>query len=59
MAAEKRPREEMMVRDLDVTRQALRAANREAERLWSCLSAMEMALAVANRETTAAEVATG
>jgi hypothetical protein len=33
MAAEKHPREETMVQDLDVTRQALHVENREAERL--------------------------
>ena len=45
MVVEKRLREELMVRDLDVTRQALHVENREAERLRSCLSTMEMALA--------------
>ena len=59
MAAEKRPREEMMLQDLDVTRQALREENREAERLRSCLSTMEMALAVADRETAVTEATTG
>ena len=49
---EKHPREEMMVRDLDVTKQALRIENREAERLRSCLS-------IADRETTMAEAAAG
>jgi hypothetical protein len=39
----------MMVRDLDVTRQALCTENREAERLWLCLSALEMALVAADR----------
>ena len=55
MAAEKNPREEMMLWDLDVTRQALRAENQEAERLWSCLFTVETALATANRETATAE----
>ena len=59
MVAKKHPREEMMVRDLDVTMQALRVENREAERLWSCFSAVETALAVANRETAVAEAAAG
>ena len=59
MLAEKHPREEMMVWDLDVTRQALYAENQEAERLWSCLSAMEMTLTIADRETAAAEATTG
>ena len=59
MAAEKRPREEMMLRDLYVTRQALHAANQEAEWLRSCLSAVEMALAAADRETAVAEAAAG
>ena len=48
-----------MVWDLDVTRQALRVENREAEWLRSCLSTVEMALAAANRETAAAEAAVG
>jgi hypothetical protein len=39
----------MMVRDLDVTRQALCTENQEAEQLWSCLSALEMALIAADR----------
>ena len=59
MAAEKRPREEMMVQDLDMTRQALHVENQEAKRLRSCLSAVEMALVVANRETVMAEAAAG
>ena len=59
MAVEKRPREEMMVRDLDVTMQALRVENREAERLWSCFSAVETALAAADREAAVAEAAAG
>ena len=59
MAVKKRPREDMMVWDLDVTRQALRAESQEAERLRSCLSTMETALTVADRETAAAEAATG
>ena len=57
MAAEKHPREEMMLRDLDVTRQALRIENREAERLRSCLSAVETELAAADREMATAEAA--
>ena len=48
-----------MVRDLDMTRQALRVENRKVERLQSCLSAVEMALAVANRETAMAKAAAG
>ena len=59
MAAKKHPREEMMVRDLNMTRQALHTENREAEQLRSCLSSMEMALATANRETVVAGAATG
>ena len=59
MSVEKRPREEMLVWDLDVTRQALRGENLEVERLRSCLSTMEMALAVANRETATAKAAAG
>ena len=59
MVAEKRPREEMMVQDLDVTRQALCIENQEAKRLWSCLSIVEMALAATNRETATAEAAVG
>ena len=59
MAVEKHPREEMMVWDLDVTRQALRMENREAERLQSCFSTMETALTVADRETAMAEAAAG
>jgi hypothetical protein len=59
MSMEKRSREEMMVRDRDMTRRALRVENQQAERLWSCLSAMETALAAANMETTAAEAAAG
>ena len=49
----------MMLQDLDVTRQALREENREAERLRSCLSAVETALAIADRETAVAEDTTG
>ena len=49
----------MMVWDLDITRQALRVENRKVERLQSCLSAVEMALTVADRETTATEATTG
>ena len=48
-----------MVRDLDMTRQALRIENGEAERLRSCLSAVKTALTAADRETTAAEAAAG
>jgi hypothetical protein len=59
MAAEKRPREEMMVQDLDMTRQALRTRNREAERLLSCLSTVETTLAAADRETTVADDTAG
>ena len=59
MAAKKHPREEMMVQDLDVTRQALRTEIWEAERLRSCLSAMETALAVADRETATTEATAG
>ena len=59
MVAKKRPREEMMLRDLDVTRQVLRAKNQEAERLRSCLSAVETALVVADREMATAEAAVG
>ena len=49
----------MMVQDLDVTRQALYVENREAERLRSCLSTVETALTVANREMAMAEATTG
>ena len=59
MAVEKRPREEMTVQDLDVTRQALRAENWEAEWLHSCLSIVEMALTVADRETAVAKAVAG
>ena len=59
MSVEKRAREEMMVRDLDVTRQALHMENREAERLRSCLSAVETALVAADREMATAEAAAG
>ena len=48
-----------MVQDLDVTRQAFRVENREAERLWLCLSAMKAALAATDRETATAEAAAG
>jgi hypothetical protein len=51
--------EEMMVWDLDVTRQALRVENREAKQLRSCLSAVEMALATTDREMAMAEAAAG
>jgi len=50
MSVEKRPREEMMVRDLNMTRQALHTENQEAEQLRSCLSTIEMALTTADRE---------
>ena len=59
MAVEEHPREEMMLQDLDMTRQALRVENREAEQLWSCLSTVEMALAAADREMATAEAAAG
>ena len=59
MAAEKRPREETMVQDLDVTRQALRTENREVDQLRPCFSAMETALATADRETAAAKATAG
>ena len=59
MSVEKRPREQMMVQDLDVTRQAFRVENREAERLWLCLSAMKTALAATDREMATAEAAAG
>ena len=59
MATEKHPREETMVQDLDVTRQALYVENQEAEWLRSCFSAMEIALTAANRETVAVEAAAG
>ena len=48
-----------MVRDLDMTRQALRIENGEAERLRSCLSAMETALAAADTEMATAKVVAG
>ena len=44
-----------LVWDLDVARQALGEESREAERLRLCLSAVEVALAVAERETAAVE----
>ena len=59
MAAEKHLREEMMVRDLDVTRLALHAENWEAERLRLCLSTVEMALATTDREPAMAEATAG
>ncbi|XP_066311093.1 poly [ADP-ribose] polymerase 2-like [Miscanthus floridulus] len=58
MLAEKRPSEEMIAWELDVTRHALRVENREAEWLRSSLSTMEMALTVADREMAAAEATT-
>ena len=48
-----------MLRDLDVTRQGLHVENQEVERLRSCLSAMEMALIPADRETAVAKAAVG
>ena len=59
MVVDKHPREETMVRDLDVTRQALRAENRETEQLRSSFSAVETALAAADREAAVAEAAAG
>jgi hypothetical protein len=59
MAAEKHPREETMVWDLDVTRQALRVENWEAERLRLCFSAMETALTAADRESAMTEAGAG
>ena len=59
MAAEKRPREDTMVSDLDVTRQALYTENQEAERLWSCFSIVETALAAADREMATAKATVG
>ena len=59
MSAEKRPRKEIMVQDLDVNRQALGVENREAERLRSCLSTVETAIAAANRETATVEAVAG
>ena len=48
-----------MVQDLDVTRQALHMENREVGWLRSCLSTMETALTVADKETAATEAAAG
>ena len=48
-----------MVQELHVTRQALHVENWEAERLWSCLSTMEMALATADREMATTEAIAG
>ena len=59
MSVEKHLREEMMVQDLDMARQALHVKNQEAERLQSCLSIMETALVAAHRETATAEAAAG
>ena len=59
MSVEKRLREEMMVWDLDVTRQAIRMENREAEWLWPCLSAMETALTATDREMAVAQATAG
>ena len=46
---------EMMVRDLDVTKEALCVENWEAEQLWLCLSAVETTLTTANRDTAVAK----
>ena len=51
--------EEMMVRDLDVTRQALHVENQKAKQLRSCISAVEIVLAASDRETAMAEAAAG
>jgi len=59
MVAEKHPREEMMVRNLDMTRQALRVENQEAEWLQLCLSAVEAALTRTDREIAVAKAAAG
>ena len=48
-----------MVRDLDMTRNALRMESREAERLRSCLSTVEMALTTADREMAVSKATTG
>ena len=48
-----------MVQDLDVTRQALRVENQEAEQLWSCLSAVETALTATDREMATAKATAG
>ena len=48
-----------MVQDLDVTRQALRTENQEAEQLRSCLSAAKATLATADREMAVAEAVAG
>ena len=53
MATEKCPREETMEGPTKKT------VFREAERLQSCLSAVETTLAITNRETAAAEAAMG
>ena len=59
MAVEKRPREETILRDLDMTRQALRVENQEAEWLQLCLSAVEAALTRTDREIAVAKAAAG
>ena len=43
----------------DVTRQALRMENQEVEWLWSCLSAVETALAATDREMATTKAAVG
>jgi hypothetical protein len=47
-----------VVRELDVTRQALRDECREAEQLRECISVMETALDAAGREAAVAKAAT-
>ena len=59
MMVEMHPREEMMLQDLDVTRQALCMENQEAEWLRLCLSTVEMALSAADREIAVAEAVAG
>ena len=59
MMVEMHPREEMMLQDLDVTRQALCMENQEAEWLRLCLSTVEMALAAADREMAMAKATSG
>jgi hypothetical protein len=41
----------------NVTRQAVCTESQEAERLWSCLSAVETTVTAADRETATAEAA--
>ena len=48
-----------MVQDLDMTWQALYVKNREAKWMRSCLSAVETALAIADRETDVVEATAG